>query len=376
MKKTIYLVILILILASFASAFQTDSKNYRHYVTVVGCGSNKNLSSSSYKSMVLIDTITGVISSTNYSNLLGFLHILLLADGQPCTNADQCEGGYCCDGLCSSSPCPVEAAAPSAEGAAGPAGLGLAVRKVKEFDVSPDSISVSLIINEQTTEDIVITNTGDLELTFKISTSGLGGFVSLSKKGFKLSPGESKEITLTIKGKDVGITTGTLEITADGIKKSIPIVIEVETEKALFDVKLDIPLKYRTIKQGQDLRAQITLFNVMGNKVDVYVTYLIEDLLGNSLLEDSETFAVEKQKSYTKKFYTRKLRSGKYVAAVEVRYANSYAVSSQMFEVSEEKAIISETVKELSIIIIGSFFITGLIIILMSRFMIRIKKKR
>jgi len=376
MAKIIYLIILNFILISvFASSFQTNSKNYTHYIAVVDSGGG-NVSTGTYKNIILINTIAGIINSTNYMNLLGFLNILLLADSQPCSSASQCEGGYCCSGACSSLSCPVEAAVPSTAGDAGPSGTGAAFKKIKSFEVDKDLISVSLIINKQTTEYITITNTGDVELIFKISSIGLEGFVFLSEKQFKLSKGESKRITLKITGKDFGVTTGAIDITADGIKKSIPIIIEVETEKALFDVKIDIPLKLRTIKQGVDLRAQITLFNVMENKIDVYVTYLIKDLTGSILSEESESFFVETQKSYTKKFYTRKLSPGKYVAVVEVIYANSYAVSSQMFEISEEKALLSETVKELSLIIIGSFLVAGLIVISISRFKIRVKKRR
>ena len=114
-KISIILISAMLLLALDAFAAQMSSSNYQQNVIVSSGGDN--VSSSSYKIGVAIGIINAIITSSSYINKLGFFHTWLLADGQPCTLASQCEGGFCCSGLCRSSACPVEA--PRAGAAAG-----------------------------------------------------------------------------------------------------------------------------------------------------------------------------------------------------------------------------------------------------------------
>src|SRR3989338_5455760 len=114
-------VILIIIAANISYAFQADSSKYKQNLIVSSGG--EIINSSNYKSYVATGIIAGIINSSTYKNLLGFFYTWLLADGQPCTSASQCEGGYCCSNLCSSSSCPV-AAAPATGGGAAAAGGG------------------------------------------------------------------------------------------------------------------------------------------------------------------------------------------------------------------------------------------------------------
>ena len=76
---------------------------------------------------------------------------------------------------------------------------------------------------------------------------------------------------INIIAKKVGMFTGKIILSADGIEKKIPIIIKVETENVLFDIKLNIP-NNKLIYRGT-LLTDITLQN-MGiiKKVDVYVT--------------------------------------------------------------------------------------------------------
>ena len=161
--------------------------------------------------------------------------------------------------------------------------------------------------------------------------------------------------------------TGSILIGAGSLAKEIPIMLEIESKIALFDVKLDIPKEYEIIKLGDDLKAQITLFNVIGGKVDVIINYMIKDLRGNVVSEESETFAVEDQSSYVKAFkLPSKLKVGSYVAVIEVRYANSYAVSSEMFEL-EEKVILSPAEARYRIVSVLLIIISALLIFTLTR---------
>lgn len=381
-REIIIFAMLLLALMLNTSAYEANSTNYNFDFTI-SSGDQTNITSANYQNKIILGIISKNLNSTNYVNKVGFLYTSFYLDGEQCFYDYECLGGYCCTNACQSTSCPTEEAAAAGGGEGGGGGGGGGVAKpteeeIKEFDfiISPSSAKFKIIIKKGAKKTFTIVNKGTANLIGTIKIIGVDKFISLSDYSFDIGVGESKDIYAEITTDLIGIFTGSIRFNAAGITKIVPIIIEVETEKALFDVNMDIPMQYKRIKKGQDLRVQITLFNVMENKVDVYVTYLIKDLKGNLLLEESETFMVDRQKSYTKKFYTRKLRSGNYVAVIEVRYANSYAVSSQMFEIQEEKAIISETVRELSIIIIGCFFITGLALILISRFKIKIRKEK
>ncbi|MBI2124718.1 hypothetical protein HYT92_02900 [Candidatus Pacearchaeota archaeon] len=197
------------------------------------------------------------------------------------------------------------------------------------------------------TKTISIRNAGEEPLDFSLDVYTINDFVFLSDRSFSLVPGEEKIIEANIIGKKLGSYIGEIEIEAGGLKKSVTVVVEVESEQALFDAKIDVTTAYKEVKNGDDLKAQITLLNVgPPKKVDVTATYLIKDKRGNVMHESSETFAVEKQTSYVKSFrITDNYKPGDYLIAVEIRYENSFAVSSELFSVTQEKSLISEVVK-------------------------------
>jgi hypothetical protein len=90
----------------------------------------------------------------------------------------------------------------------------------------------------------------------------------------------------------------------------------------------------------------------------------MKDLSGNILYEETETFAVEKQVSYPKSFKIHETTvPGSYVAIVEIRYADSFAVSSQLFRVVEKKAVIGTEIitKNTTLMIFLTFILVGII---------------
>lgn len=342
-KISIILILALLLPALNAFAAQMSSSNYQQNVIVSSGGDN--VSSSSYNMGVAIGIINAIIESSSYISKLGFFHTWLLANGQPCASASQCEGGFCCSGLCRSSACPVEApiAAAAAGGGGGEGGggggidefLALQQQQIKDFSINPVSIKEQLALGAVRTQKIRIKNTGNTAINFNLNIATINDFVSLSENSFSLGAGQEKDIEAAIIGKKLGSYLGEINVVGDGIKKSINIVIEVESEQALFDVKIDIPTDYKEVKAGSDLKAQVTLLSVgPSRKVDVIAAYLIKDKRGNVIYESTETFAVEKQKSYVKPFKVPKdAFPDDYLAIVEVRYENSFAVSSELFKV-------------------------------------------
>ena len=338
--KACTLFLLAIIGCSMAYALNMSSTNYRLSPLVVSTGGDIT-NSSSYKNYVVSGVISGAIESGAYKNFLGFFHTWLLANGEYCTAASQCEGGFCCSNLCKSSSCPVAAAEAGGGGGGGEAGGGGGAAQKEEigFSIGPGNIKANLALGESDEKSIILSNTGRLSTKVSLTLESVRKYVSLSEDVVSLEPGESKIVTLTVLAKEVGAFVGELIAKVEGIEKSVPIILEFISKLVLFDVKLDIPEQYAEVEPGGELKVQVTLLNVGAQgKVDAFVTYFIKDLRSNIVYEETETFAVEKQLSYQKSFRIHESTlPGSYVAIAEVRYADSFAVSSQLFRVVEKK---------------------------------------
>lgn len=387
MKKEISsLLLLVLLIFSATNAFaaQVDSSNYKQIVIMSEGG--ENMSSTSYKTGIAVGIINGIITSASYINKLGFFHTWLLANDQPCTSASQCEGGFCCSNLCKSSACPSpgggtggvggEGAAVAGGGGGGYFNITPPEKEAKlgnGFSVSPSSIKEHIALGDEKTNSIVIRNTGNSALSFKLKVLTIDSFVSLSQSSFSLSAGDEQSIDINIIGKKIGSYIGEIEIESEGIKKSVIVVLEIESEQVLFDAKLDIPADYKEVKAGGELKAQITLLNVgPPRKVDVTTTFIIKDTRGTIIDESSETFAVEKQTSFVKSFkIPSNLQPGNYLAVVEVRYEKSFAVSSELFRVVGEEGLIVKVsrlnITFISILLTLVVILSLLLYLLMSR---------
>lgn len=368
MKTKLLAFFLVLILAvGISYAFQSNSSNFRHFTGTVSTG-GEIVNNSNYKSYVATGIISGVMNSSAYKNFLGFFYTWLIADNQPCTSASQCQGGFCCSNLCRSSSCPV---APSGGGGGGGeeggGGVGGFFPPVtaEDFSISPGSIKLKLSLGESEERVLVVSNTGSAALTIPLIVEGVKGYTALSDDLVILDPGESATINLNFIGRNVGGFVGQIIARISQIEKAVPIILEIISDLVLFDVKLDIPAEYAEIEAGKELKSQITLLNVGApEKVDVLATYFIRDLSGNIIYEETETFAVEKQLSYQKSLPIHKSTvAGSYVAIIEVRYAESFAVSSQLFRVVEKKeSMVADIImKNISLMVLVSFMLVAII---------------
>lgn len=334
---------LFIILFSNTNALKSESSNYKSTSMATSSG-GETLESSSYRNIVSVGVIAGKSTSSNYINEFGFVQTILHADGQPCTTAGQCEGGFCCSNLCQSTACPVDAAPSEGGGAAGGGGGGgggaILPAEVTEadFSISPSSLHFQLTLGDSSSESIIVTNTGSQELSFSATLSGESQYLSLSDNSFSLAPGQQKIIVVTASGNKVGSYVGEIRISAGGITKTAPFLMDVESTQTLFDVKLDILSEYKQVVRGTALRMQATLINIgAGKNAKVQVTYLIKDISGKIIHESSESLIVEQQLSYLKEIKIPELVSlGDYIAIVELRYSNSFAVSSELFRVVEK----------------------------------------
>ena len=225
------------------------------------------------------------------------------------------------------------------EGGGGGGGAAAVPARVYAFDVSKGLIKVLLKPGKSARESLKISNTGDVSLSINIDTEGLEGvIVEVSEHSFDLEPGESKTVEFTFHvevGQELGIYPGKIIVTGDSIEEEVKVIVEVESEKPLFDVDVEILPRYKTVFQGEDVTAQIILYNLRGiGRVDVSLLYLIKDMEGNLIAEESETVAVETQTSLVKSLkLPEDVEPGSYVFYVSVRYNGFIGSSSDLFDV-------------------------------------------
>ena len=133
-----------------------------------------------------------------------------------------------------------------------------------DFEVTPTPIHILSKQGQFQRANVVVTNIGSVYLPFKAKIVGLEEFISLDKNDFALPTKESETLVLDIKipkNKEPDVYTGYLLVETPSVSKKVPIILEVESKKILFDIMTIIPEEYKAIDPGADAWAKITIFN-------------------------------------------------------------------------------------------------------------------
>jgi len=255
-----------------------------------------------------------------------------------------------------------EAAAAAAPAAVGAAGSGI----VSDFTADKNLLTVDVKQGETKQETLKIKNTGNVALDVEIEQEGLENLLILSEEQFSLDAKETKTIQVNIFASETqkpGVYTGRLRIKAAGKEEVVVVIIEVKEKVALFDIKVEVEID--EIQQGDEVEAEIALFNLGDLKpVDVELYYAIRDLDGNDIVVEHDTIAVEDEKLVKRKLRIPKnLEPGMYMFYVEARYNGKVASSVSVIYVIEKEEIklpIIDLVKNIAV----STWIFILIIIL------------
>ncbi|MAH33013.1 hypothetical protein CL615_01345 [archaeon] len=220
-KLQLFLIFLLafILAANIAYSVQSNSSNYK--ISSIISSGGKTVNSSNYKSYVSTGIVSGVVNSSTYKNLIGFFHTWLLADSQPCTANSQCQGGFCCSNLCSSSSCPVEdsgsaAAADSGGGGGGGGGAGGGViptgaetSESQLWSIIPSGSSVSLTIDN---EDIAITRVDINNIGYDLTNAEVT-VIALMENPVAEEPSENVYQYISIDKKNIADSAiGSIEI--------------------------------------------------------------------------------------------------------------------------------------------------------------------
>jgi len=131
---------------------------------------------------------------------------------------------------------------------------------------------------------------------------------------------------------------GRIIIKGDGLQTSVTTIVEIESEKPIFDIEVEILEEFKEVAAGEGLLAEISVYNPKGVRlVDVSVDYTIMDLDGTVIIKEHETLAVETKTSFIKRFTIPGfVKTGNYIFYAKVTYNGFVASSSSLFSVVEK----------------------------------------
>ncbi|HLC20381.1 MAG TPA: hypothetical protein VJK72_05645 [Candidatus Nanoarchaeia archaeon] len=167
--------------------------------------------------------------------------------------------------------------------------------KKVSFIVSPSKITATLNQDQIYSSSIGIINTESVPLTFQLTVTGdVKELVTLEQDSVTLEAGEESIVGLTVfaKVKATKIFTGKIVVQAEGVQKSIPIIIGLKASDALFDISVDAD---ESLQAGTIFPVSIHLQNIglRGVPVDVELEVYLTDMEKNTLTPlFGETIAV------------------------------------------------------------------------------------
>lgn len=216
--------------------------------------------------------------------------------------------------------------------------------KVSNFTIYKDLIRVELKPGETDKESIIISNTGDTELTIDGEIQYLDEFSFFTGDGttytFELDQDETRELEINFivkRDQEPGVYPGKIVFTSGSLERTVLVVVEIESQKPLFDVKVEVLPEYRIVYPGDRVMAQLTLYNLGEvGRVDAGIEYGIKGLDGTIITSEYELVAVETQLSTIKSLdLPADLKPDSYVFYSKVTYDGISGTGSSMFSVTE-----------------------------------------
>jgi|SRR3989344_216924 len=243
----------------------------------------------------------------------------------------------------------VSSGTPSGGSTGGSGGGGGSDTSAEALTIYENSIKIKLEQDEEYSYFLKIKNNREKELKVNLEIDHNLNFINIednkNKYSFNINPSERKNIEFLISAKNLkeNIYVGKLKIETDDFEEVIPIVIEIVSKgPKLFDIEIDIPSEFRFVEAGENINANIILFNLGARgDIEAKVEYTILDLDGNVVISDEESLLVETQFQKIKEFKLPPyLKPGDYVFSVKVTYLDGNKervnTATSLFEVGGE----------------------------------------
>lgn len=232
---------------------------------------------------------------------------------------------------------------PSSGGGGGGGGSKIdkdVVDVIYDFSLDKNEFKILLKQGDVRSGELVITNIGNQRMNFTITGSEIIDMIRIDNNSFGLNSFESKKIFFDFFAREdivPDLYLGKIIVSSGDYREEVFVAIEVVSRGALFDVDVNILEESREILLGEELLANLEVFNFgEQGRVDVELEYIIKDKIGNELFSESEMIAVETRANLFKSFsIPEDLGFGDYVLYARLLYGEEVASSSEWFIIKE-----------------------------------------
>lgn len=243
----------------------------------------------------------------------------------------------------------------------------ITIEPPKTILITPGKIEISIKQGETKIEELYLTNYYNEDLEFILQTENIQDFLKISESRFKLSPNETKKISLNFtaeKSAYAGNYIGKIKVITNKNSYEIITSLNIQSKESLFDISLEIQNKESNLIPNGNLLFKLKAYNIGDvTSENTTITYLIKDVNNKILYEEEETHLIENYIEKIKEIkFPKKLKQGKYVLVVELKNNNKLAITSSTFEVKKKEMplFIKITIPIASILaILFALFIIG-----------------
>ncbi len=256
----------------------------------------------------------------------------------------------------------------------------------RKFSLSVKEIRTEIVQGETVQESFRVRNDGIETLILNLEISDdLKGYVVLSEDTLALSKGEDQNIIVNFLAPatlEPKAYIGKIIVKSEFKKEYLPVQMIVKKKEALFDVKVKIPEKFKTVYPGESVVADITLLNIGKiGQVDVDVYYAIKDQKGTVVTFSKEAIGVEVATSFTKTLtLPEDMTAGNHTYFVNISYKDTSTIGEDYFMVKSKisyiPTVIQKRLVEILVWIFGTALLFTLYFLIRSKFKERHLEKR
>jgi len=232
--------------------------------------------------------------------------------------------------------------------------------------VEPQIIRISLKVGDSIEKQISLSNLATTSLAVQVQHTGLDNIISFYEDAFTLKSFQSKIFNVLFSADNnltPDVYNGKIVFTAHDIQREIIVIVEVESKRILFDVKTYIPGQYKKVNPGQEILANIDLYNLQATGLaNIKMIYHIKDTEGNIVVAAEEFITTADDVSFVKRLVLpRDIKLGDYIFSVAAKYKDSVAISSDVFTVTDEELLAPVDWQSRLLLIIIILVVSGLI---------------
>lgn len=215
--------------------------------------------------------------------------------------------------------------------------------QVPVFSIDKNELKVSLEKGTGTKEFLKIKNNLNKKIIVILDVSSLKSFIVSREKVLVLTlfPGEERLIELNFfapSSIQSGVYTGSIILTAEQVKKEIPVIVEVSSREKLFDISLEVLKDFREITPGENIEVIVNVSRTSDVKANVLVELIIQDFNNTIISKTSRLIFVDNPVVFTEKILVPSTISiGKYLVVGKIIFNNQESIDSTTFYVVEKK---------------------------------------